>query len=55
MSKVACIKDHLDFEDGLKYDLIMEHPAHYAIFDNNGNYRKVDKKHFIKEREGENL
>lgn len=44
--KVVCKKTHLCFGEGMEYELIMEHPVHYAIFDAKGLYRLVGKKYF---------
>lgn len=51
--KVTCDKTHLDFGEGMQYELIMEHPGHFAIFDAKGNYRMVGKDYFCKNEEEE--
>ncbi len=43
---VICTETHSIFGEGLEYELIMEHPTRYAIFDNNGKYRLVEKDKF---------
>lgn len=46
---VICTKTYSCFEKDLKYELILEHPFNYAIFNEKGEYELVIKDNFKRE------